>query len=472
MGRAVAAAIVEPLVRRTSAEDLEPRLAVSVPSFATGDLAVVDDDGASGGRLVARFRLRDGALWHDGTPVTAEDVRFAFEQDRAALDGSDARAIAERIERVDAIDERTVRVTYRAGERWDLYALAPRALPRHILEGANAAARAKYASRPVHAGPYRIADRTATTIVLDAFPRHVLGAPAIPRIVVRVFADRTALLGATLAGEVDVAPSPDLDADIGSTLDRSVPDRVRYTQSQAVAMLRFGPRLADPQVRAAAALTVDRERIARSVFGGRVRVPGTYLVAPLWAASEPVSVPGPDRATARALMERAGATRGTFGIAQLHGDRLVVTLLVPSGSSALLEAARGVAVDLALLGIAVDVVERPAAEVDQRILRRDFDLALVIDPVEDPLVATDRYRGAVSGWFDVIADAARAAADRAEKRALYAELQRLWSEAMPALPLFQVLKVDVVPARMEGIHPAAHSAPITWNVASWATAGR
>ena len=61
VGRAVSAAVVEPLVRRTATEDLEPRLAVSVPTFANGELAVVEEPDAPAGRLAARFRLRDGA---------------------------------------------------------------------------------------------------------------------------------------------------------------------------------------------------------------------------------------------------------------------------------------------------------------------------------------------------------------------------------------------------------------------------
>lgn len=466
-GRAVAAAVIEPLVRRTATEDLEPRLAVSVPTFANGDLTLVEDAGAPAGRLVARFRLRDGARWHDGAPIVSEDVRFAFELDRAAPVGTEARAIADRVDRIDAIDERTVRVSYRAGERWDMYALAPRAMPRHLLEGANAAARAQYASRPIHAGAYRVADRTASAIVLEAFADHVLGRPQLARIVVRTYPSRSALIGALLAGEVDVAPSPELEADLASTLDRSFGDRVRYTQAQAVATLRFGPRLADPAIRTAASLTIDRERISRAVFGGRARVPASYLVAPLWAATEGTPLPRLDRTEARAILERAGSRRGTFGIAELRGDRLVVTLIVPQGSGELAEAARGIAVDLALLGIAVDVNERPAAEVEQRVLRGDFDLALVVDQADDPVLASERYQGKVSGWYDVIADAARASGERTEKRALYAEMQRMWSEAVPALPLYQVLKVDIVPLRIEGIQPAAHSVPVTWNVGDW-----
>lgn len=467
VGRAVSAAVIEPLVRRNATEDLEPRLAVSVPTFANGELSVVEDPEAPAGRLVARFRLRDGARWHDGTPITAEDVRFGAELDRSAPAGSDARALADRIERVDVVDERTVLVSYRAGERWDLYALAPRAMPRHLLDGAAPAARAQYQGRPVHAGAYRIADRAPGTIVLEAFTDHVLGPPAVRRIVVRTYSSRSALIGALLAGEVDVAPSPGLEADLASTLDRSFGDRVRYTQSQAIAMLRFGPRLADPAIRTAASLTIDRERIARSVFGGRARVPVSYLVAPLWAAHEAATAPRLDREGARAILERAGARRGSFGIAELRGDRLVVTLIVPQSATGLAEAARGIAVDLALLGIAVEVSERPQPEVEQRVLRGEFDLALVVDQADDPVIASERYRGMVSGWYDVLSDAARMSAERGEKRALYAEMQRMWTETVPALPLYQVLKVDLAPLRVERVEAASHSAPITWNIGDW-----
>lgn len=468
-GRVVAAAVVEPLVARTPTEELEPRLVVSVPSFAGGDLEIAADAGAPGGRLVATFRLREGLRWHDGAPVTSEDARFAHEEDRAAPLGSDERSAADRVERVEVVDDRVFRVIYRGGERWDLFALAPRVLPRHLLGGATAAARTQYAARPVHAGPYRIAERTSGTIVLEAFPDHVGGAPAIGRIVVRTYADRSMLLVAVRSGDVDVAPSPGFDMDLSATLDRSFDGRMRrvlYTPAQSISVLRFGPRLADDAIRRAVALTVDRERIARVISGGRARVPSSYLVAPLWAAAETGAVAHTDRPAARALMEGAGFRRGNLGIAERGGDRLVVALLVPA-SPALVEAARGVAIDIALLGIAAEVEPRPADEVAQRVLRGSFDLALSVEVADDPGVATGRYVGQIGPWFDVLAAAAREADGRTEKRTLYAELQRLWTASAVALPLFQPLKVDVVPARLDGVRPAAHAAPLTWDVGAW-----
>ncbi|MDE3112595.1 MAG: hypothetical protein KGK34_06590 [Chloroflexota bacterium] len=469
VGSVVGAMVTEPLVRRTPTEDLEPRLVVSVPSYANGDLRVVQDASAPTGRLVATFRLRGGLRWQDGAPITSDDVRFAFDQDRNAPPGSAERVRADRMERVDVVDQRTFRVVYRAGERWDQFALGPRALPRHLLDGASPAVRAQYAARPIHAGPYRIVDRTPGTIVLEAFADHVGGPPPIERVVVRSFSDRSALLAALRSGEVDVVPYPGFDADLYATLDRTFGgknEQVLYTPAQAVAMLRFGGRVADPAVRRAISLTVDRARIARSVFGGRARVPDSYLVAPLWAATDVIASPRVDVAAAKDLLAGAGFRPGNFGIEQRGDDRLIVSLLVPP-SPALEEAARGVAVDLATIGIAADVTQLSAAEVDRRVGAGDYDLAIVLETADDPLVATDRYRGQVSAWFDVLAQAARDADGRADKKLLYLECQRLWSDAAVALPLYQALKVDVVPARLQGVRPASHGAPITWNVGEW-----
>ena len=57
--------------------------------------------------------------------------------------------------------------------------------------------------------------------------------------------------------------------------------------------------------------------------------------------------------------------------------------------------------------------------------------------------------------------------DRAEKRALYAELQRLWSTALPALPLYQHLQVDVAPRSLGGVQPSPAGDPVTWSAHDW-----
>ncbi|MHB8630604.1 MAG: ABC transporter substrate-binding protein [Candidatus Limnocylindria bacterium] len=470
--RIIAAAVTEQLVRRNAHDDFVARLATSVPTAENGGLTVVTDDPAApDGRLVATFELRPGLVWQDGAPLTANDVRFAWETDRTAPLGTQARWIADRVERVDVITDRIVRFTYRANERWDGYPLAARVLPEHLLANASAAQRAQYAREPVHAGPFAVAAwLPGIGITLSAFKGYALGAPALGRLEIRFFPDRAALLDALRRGDVDVVPSPGLEADLAGTLDRFADGttlQTFYKQAESIEVLRYGPRFADPVLRRAIELTVDRRKLSATLFEGRALVPRSFLVAPGWAASDAGSLPAVDRERARALLEAAGYTRGPFGILVRGADRFTVTILVPAGSIARSDAAQLVAGDLAAIGIAALIREVPPEAAAAALASGAYDLAIEPQDTSDPQQLADQYRGTAGPWFDILADAAAAAPDRAEKRLLYAQLERVWDHARPALPLYQRLLVDVAPRALGGVEPASAGAPLTWNVRDW-----
>src|SRR5205807_2375257 len=111
----------------------------------------------------------------------------------------------------------------------------------------------------------------------------------------------------------------------------------------------------------------------------------------------------------------------------------------------------------------------PIARVDREavVAKGDFDLAVLPEVVDDPMRATERWTGLVEPWFDVLALSARRASGRDEERALYAELQRIWSDDLPALPLYQRLRVDVAARALSGVQPPPHDGALTWNVATW-----
>lgn len=473
--RVLAAAVTESLVARDATDQFTPRLAEAIPTLENGGLVVsYDDESAPGGRLVATFRIRAAARWQDGRAITSDDVRFAWDEDRAAPPGSEARLIAERVERVEVVSDKTVRVVYRANERWEGYLLAARVMPRHLLAGASADVRAAYARNPMHAGPFAVAAwLPGYGVTLAAFPEYVLGQPGLGRIEVRFFRDRSAALDALSRAEIDVAPSPALEADLARVLDRLVDgtERARlltyYTPAEAIETLRFGTRFSDPRVRKAVELTVDRQALVDAVFAGRARVTRSYLVPPVWAAIDLGAAPRPDREQARALLTLAGYTAGNFGILQRGSERLILTIVIAEGSVARREAAQIVAGQIAAVGIAADVRELPLREVEALIATGAYDLAVVPELARDPQLATERYLGRVGPWFDVLAAAARAASDPAEARSLYAELQRLHLEAVASLPLYQYLSVDVAPRSLGGIRPTPHLAPLTWNAWEW-----
>jgi len=471
--RIIAAAVTEQLVRRDAHDELVARLAARVPTLENGGLVIVTDDPAApDGRLVATFELRPDLVWQDGAPLTAQDVRFAWETDRTAPLGTETRWTAERVERVDVLSDRVARFTYRANERWDDYALAARVLPEHLLANATPERRAQYAREPVHAGPFAVAAwLPGIGITLSAFKGYALGAPSLGRLEIRFYPDRAALLDALRRRDVDVVPSPGLEADLAGTLDRFADGttlQTFYKQSESLEVLRYGPRFADPALRQAIELAVDRRKLSASLFEGRTVVPRTYLVAPAWAATDAGSVPAQNVERARAVLLSAGYTHGSFGILERGAQRFVVSILVGAGSVARAAAAQLVAGDLAGIGIAADVrVVAPEAAADA-IAGGAFDLAIEAEDASDPQRATDRYRDGAGPWFDTLARAAAAAGpDRADKRLLYGELERAWDAGRIALPLYQRLQVDVAPRGLAGVEPTSDGAPLTWNVREW-----
>ncbi|HEY3125810.1 MAG TPA: peptide ABC transporter substrate-binding protein [Candidatus Limnocylindria bacterium] len=468
------AAVTESLVRRDPDGGFVARLATETPTIANGGVRIVTDEATPGGRLVATFELRSDARWQDGEPITAADVRFAFDDDRAAPQATVRRWMADRVERVERVDDRTVRFTYRAGERWDLYPLVARVLPAHVLTSASAEKRAQYMREPMHAGPFAVAAWIpGFGMTLSAFPRYVGGAPSLGRIEVRFYSDRGAVVDALRRGEVDVAGAPAVEADLTRTLDRFADGprlQALYKAANAIEMLRFGTRntvFTDLRVRQAVELALDRRGLVETIFAGRARVPRSYLVPPLWAATEPLDAPRLDREAARALLASAGWSAGRLGILERGAERMTVTLQVANGSQARVDAGRRLAGDLASIGIAATVLERSPADVLDAVSRGDFDLALVPERTDDPQLASDRYRGLAGTWFDVLLAAAAAAPERVDKRTLYAEMQRIWAEFLPGVPLYQELLVDIAPRNLEGIQPSPNGDPLTWNASEW-----
>jgi peptide/nickel transport system substrate-binding protein len=474
--RFIASAVTETLVRRDAHDELVPRLAESVPTLENGGLRVVTDNAdAPDGRLVATFRLRD-AKWQDGVPITATDVRFAWQQDGAATLGTFARWTADRISDVQVLGLREVRVLYRNAERWDDYALAPHVMPTHRLAQATPEQRTAYAREPVHAGAFAIAAWLPGSITLSAYPGYVLGTPKLGRLEIHFFPTRAAALQALLRGDVDIAPWPVLEADLAKTLDRFADGThllAHYVPTETGTLLRFGSdpkRFGDPLVRKAIELTIDRQSIVDDVFVGRARVPRTYLLPPQWAATEDVPPARPDRDRARALLTEAGFSKGEFGIVERGGERMTATLGVAAGSQARIDVARRVAGDLAAIGIAVDVRERALPDLLSEVRGGKFDLALTSEEAADPQLASDRWAGLVDPWFDALASFAAQAPDRTEKRAIYAEMERIWTVALPALPLYQELRVDVAPQSLSGIQPTPSGSALSWNAFEWSFA--
>lgn len=350
-----------------------------------GDLAESWDVSADG--LSYEFRLRPEATWHDGRPVTADDVVFTatllqqphrYFRNSLLVDGLPAH--------FSAADDRTVRVEL--PRRLSTFAthLTPvwghlfLVVPRHHVE---ARGEAGFETAPIGSGPFAFAGVGEDRLVLRANPAYFGGAPQVDEVEVRFFASNEERLEAFEAGEVDVLIFPGRGYDEERAARAGA--RLYRTTTNTIVQLAMNCRsatFADPRVRQAVAAAVDRGRLLREIEGPD----GVAAVSPVgpssWAYEPAVNRHEHDPARAAALLDAAGWPRGADGVRARDGRRLEFDILFPPDrwNYALGDWADGIAADLASVGVRA----RPRAvsywdELKPAWRKQDFDAFIYYD---------------------------------------------------------------------------------------------
>ena len=125
------------------------------------------------------FRLREGLAWHDGQPLTAEDVKFTIEAIMDPENGSENAPNYEDVEEITVIDSRTVAFRLSAPNVAFLEYMTMAVLPRHLLEGEDMQS-SDFFRAPVGTGPYKLVSwDPGQSIVLERNPDYYLGCPQI-----------------------------------------------------------------------------------------------------------------------------------------------------------------------------------------------------------------------------------------------------------------------------------------------------
>ncbi len=161
---------------------------------------------ASGDGLHYEFTLRAGVKFHNGEPVTAEDVKFSFERYR----GTSAQMMKDRVIKVEVPDERTVRFALK--DPWPdfmtFYSSATGAgwiVPKKYVEKVGEDG---FKKAPIGAGPYKFVSFTpGVSLVLEAFDDYWRKKPTVKRLVLKVIPEEATRLAALTRGEVDIAYS-------------------------------------------------------------------------------------------------------------------------------------------------------------------------------------------------------------------------------------------------------------------------
>ncbi len=498
-------------LRPLTAYDPEWRLGCllceTLPTLENG-LAVRETtpDGKAGLRLT--YTLREGARWADGRPVTAEDLRFAWEAGRNRETGFGPAEFYRSAYELVVVDQRTIilrldKVTFDFASMGQFVPL-----PAHLERERWQADPRGYRTRTAYDtestnpglwnGPYRVVATTpGAGVVLERNPHWPGPAPAFRRISIRSVENTAALEAQLLAGQVDmVAGELGLPVEQAAALERranaSSPGRFRFAYRPGLIFEHIdvrldNPLLADRRVRQALLHAADRAQIVARLFEGKQAVADS-LVNPLDGVhAEGLPHYGYDPARANALLDEAGFSRGPDGIRRnAAGDRLALELMTTAGNRGR-EAVQQVLQGMwRQVGVETRIRnETPRVFFGETVSRRRYTglamYAWISAPesvprttlhAEEIPTAARNWSGQNSAGYanpemDALLEALPLELDRDRRRVLWAQLQRIYARDLPSLPLFFRADAHIWPLWLEGVRPTGHQDPSSLWVSEW-----
>ncbi|MDG4830700.1 ABC transporter substrate-binding protein [Solwaraspora sp. WMMD1047] len=467
-----ASLIFDGLVARDARNELVPALARELPQVSPD------------GRTVTA-KLRDGVLFHDGSPLSAQDVVFTYQ---AVLDpkvDSTLRSDLDMLASVTASDPATVVFTLKYAYAPFLQRLALGIVPAKAFAGQDIN-KAEFNRRPVGTGPYRVESWTpGDRLVLAANDRYWDGKPKNSGLVVAFVADDNVRAQRTLAGEFDAAELPPKLAAGFAEQDGYRVQRVPTADYRGVMLPMDHPVTGDLAIRRALNAAVDRQAMVTGVLGGAGE-PAFGPVPPTSEFAEPsiAGNPAADPAAATAVLDAAGWTPGPDGIRVRDGRQAALTLMYPAADSLRKELALAVTADAKKVGIKVT----PEGLTWDAITPRMKTDALIMGygtPYDPDFVSYKLFGSAFAGqgffnpgsYRSAVTDQAlrdgRESADPATRKTAYAAFQRQLAIDVPWVFLTYLQHTYVTKETVAGVTPRVepHEHDIAnslwWNVDSW-----
>jgi peptide/nickel transport system substrate-binding protein len=330
----------EPLAAFDPDGNVVPILAAEVPSVAGGTLAK--------DLTWVIWRLKRGVVWHDGKPVSAEDVVFNWEYvadpATAAVTSGSYREVA----RVETLDSHTVKVVFNKPQPfWSDAFCGNRGMiiPKHLFEPYRGAKSREAPTnlKPVGTGPYRFVDFKPGDVVRGEINAsyHVANRPFFDQIEMKGGGDAVSAARAVLqTGEYDYAWNMQVEDDILRRLEQGGKGRVNFwpTGNPEHIQCNFSdpwtevdgergsaktthPLLADRAVRQALNLLVDRAAVQEQIYGRQGQTSANFLNAPSRFFSRNTRWEfNVDKANQ--ILEAAGWKRWPDGVRAKDGKRL------------------------------------------------------------------------------------------------------------------------------------------------------
>lgn len=456
----------------------------------------------AGGRLsqgsqVTTLSIHPKARWGDGTPVTAKDAVFAWEVGRHDESGATSHAMFRSIRNIEVFDDKTFRIHSDRPLALGAFYLLPAHLEREIFAAAprDYNRRTRYNTDPanpgLYYGPYRIVEYAAGAEVVLERNSHWFGAPPhFRRITIKLLADTATAEANLLSGGIDY-----LAGEVGLSLEQVIEiearhrDRFRFVYKPSLIYEHIAANLdhailADKRVRQALLLAIDREALMREVYGGKNPVAHTFSLPEEMLGEAGVVRYPYDPARAKALLDAAGWSELRDGVRHNKaGERLAFAFMTTEGNRGREQMQQIVQRQWREIGVEARIVNQPTRVLfDVTLKQRKFEGVVLKAWFRSPRsngsfflhsaqipTAANNYAGQNYSGFraaDRVIDLLARALGR-EPAAYLVELQKIYTEELPELPLHYHAEAYVMPHWLDGVEPTGHADHSTNRVEFW-----
>lgn len=435
--------------------------------------------GISADGTIYNFVLKSGVKWHDGSPLTSEDIAFTIDllRNGGEIVPADLQEFWKGID-VVTLDE--LNLQFKLPEPFSPFLdyLTFGILPKHILDGKTIAEIKddEFNLQPVGSGPYQFEqliseDNQIIGVVLTTFEDYYGKQPFIEQIIFRYYPDEAAAIEAyrndqvqgisNVSGNVlaEALAEPDLSVYTGRLPQMSL---ILFNLKDESA--RF---LQDKDIRLALYKAINRQYILDKILGGQAILADGVIFPGTWAYYDDTPRVEYDLEEALTLLKEAGYTlpaEGGMIRKNEDGVEFSFKLIYPDS-----EQHRAIAEAIQNNWRALDIqVELEAVPYDrlvaERLDSRNFqaalvDLNLTQSPDPDPYPFWDQVQATggqnYTQWDNRIAseylETARITLDVSERARLYRNFQVLFSDELPALPLYYPVYSYAVDEQVQGV---------------------
>ena len=465
--------------------NLVPDLATVVPTVANGGIS---HDGKT-----ITYHLRRGVSWHDGAPVTADDVLFTF---RAVMNPNNlvpSRVGYELIDSIRKSDDHTVVVRLRRSySPFVATFLATAAaypycvLPHHIFRDSTDINHVAFNTMPVGTGPFRVARyEPGSSIDLVANDRYWRGRPKLKAVKISIIPNDNTLLTLVRTHEIDLYyRSPHVFARELAGVPGVRIVTTPFTRFDDIGFNTTSAIVSDVRVRQALAYATDKHAIIEKATQGADILADTDQPPYLWAYNVNVPKYAYDPERAAMLLDAAGWRPGPGGIRQKDGAPLRLGLAGIAGDAVSTTIRELIQAQWQLVGVDAEIKSYPSdilygsfgdGGVEQT---GHFDAVLEgfangLDP-DDSVLFECRWRPPAGQntyrlcdpSLDAAEEAALSTNDQAVRKIAYARVQNILAVQLPVIVVFFERYDFAVNSDLRGLRPA-HVNIALWNPWEW-----